>query len=222
MMYASEFDHRAQEQLALHPLYKLIPNEMNCRCIDHDCTNIIEAVTVIERYESIIGTSTTNIRACNVDTSVDSALKQINDILRNLESRNSPQSVPKKCYGCNSTEHFWKSYPQNINHTRRHNPHVRHPSGRPQPQSGPQNNHMNMSYYNNRSHYGVPYTHVHQHGRQQNAQPPQEYMNERHLHADRTRNEDRRDSNVPCTNNIDTPTYTQNNSRNATPNDQEN
>ncbi|KAH3821429.1 hypothetical protein DPMN_123193 [Dreissena polymorpha] len=50
---------------------------MKCRCIDHDCTNIIEAVAAIERYESIIGTSTTTIRACNVDTTVDSALKQI-------------------------------------------------------------------------------------------------------------------------------------------------
>ncbi|KAH3703296.1 hypothetical protein DPMN_026552 [Dreissena polymorpha] len=214
----SEFDHRSQEQLALHQLYKLIPNDMKCRCIDRNCTNIIEAVAVIERYESILGTSTTNIRACNVDTSVESALKQITDRLSNLESRNSPQSVPKKCYGCNSTEHFWKSCPQNMNHTRRQSPHFRHPSGRPQPQSRPQNNHMNMSYNTNRSHYGGPYPHVHQHGRQQNAQPPQEYVNERLLHANRSRNEDRQDSNVPSTNTIDTHTYT----RNATPNDQEN
>ncbi|KAH3705301.1 hypothetical protein DPMN_080369 [Dreissena polymorpha] len=134
---------------------------MKCICIDHNCTNIIEAV--------------------------------------------SPQSVPKKCYGC-------PKCPQNINRTRRHNPHVRHPSGRPQPQSRPQNNHMNMSYNKNRSHY----PHVHQHCRQQNAKQPQEYTNERLLHADNTSNEDRRDSNVPCTH-IYTHTYTRNYSRMTLP-----
>ena len=40
--------HRSQ-------IYKLIPVEMKCRCVDHDCQSVQQAVEVIERYEAILG-----------------------------------------------------------------------------------------------------------------------------------------------------------------------
>ena len=42
-------DTQAQESLALNQLYKLILIEMKCRCTDHDCQSVQEAVEVIER-----------------------------------------------------------------------------------------------------------------------------------------------------------------------------
>ena len=48
-------DALAQEALALNQLYKVVSLEMKCRCIDKDCQTIAEAVDVIERYESILG-----------------------------------------------------------------------------------------------------------------------------------------------------------------------
>ncbi|KAH3875034.1 hypothetical protein DPMN_038293 [Dreissena polymorpha] len=52
----SHLDHRSQEKLALKQLYKLVSTEMKCRCMDHKCLTVNEAVSVIERYESILGT----------------------------------------------------------------------------------------------------------------------------------------------------------------------
>lgn len=44
----------AQEALALNQLYKIIPLEIKCRCIDKDCQTVSEAVDVLERNESIL------------------------------------------------------------------------------------------------------------------------------------------------------------------------
>ncbi|MES9884510.1 MAG: hypothetical protein ABW185_27000 [Sedimenticola sp.] len=45
----------AQETLALHQLYKVLPIEMKCRCLDRDCGSIASAVQIIERYEALLG-----------------------------------------------------------------------------------------------------------------------------------------------------------------------
>ncbi len=95
----------AQETLALHQLYKIIPIEMKCRCIDRDCTTIATAVQIIERYEALLGDSTdrkrTTIRAIDSqfnrkrpdsgrDTShtsrMDDPLHQVMDRLAKLEN----------------------------------------------------------------------------------------------------------------------------------------
>ena len=67
----------AQETLALNQLYKLIPVEMKCRCIDHDCQSVQQAVEVIERYEAILGEATQERKKGNV---------------RNIEQSQQPQN----------------------------------------------------------------------------------------------------------------------------------
>jgi len=102
-----DLDINAQEHLALNQLYKLISTDMKCRCIYQNCTNIVEAVSVIERYESIIGTPHMNIRACDVGNDIESTFQQI---LRRLDQLESGKRQHKKaCYGCNSTRHLWAS-----------------------------------------------------------------------------------------------------------------
>lgn len=41
-------DAPAKEALALNQLYKIIPLEMKCRCMDKDCQTVSEAVDFIE------------------------------------------------------------------------------------------------------------------------------------------------------------------------------
>ena len=50
-----KLDSIAQDILTLKQLYKLIPVEMKCRCVEHDCQSVQQAVEVIERYEAILG-----------------------------------------------------------------------------------------------------------------------------------------------------------------------
>ena len=47
----------AQEVLALNQLYKSIPLEMKCRCVDRECKTVGDAVDIIERYEALLGES---------------------------------------------------------------------------------------------------------------------------------------------------------------------
>ncbi|CAC5389914.1 unnamed protein product [Mytilus coruscus] len=47
----------AQEVLALNQLYKSIPLEMKCRCVDRECKTVADAVDIIERYEALLGES---------------------------------------------------------------------------------------------------------------------------------------------------------------------
>ena len=59
----SDFDSHSQERLALDQLYRNVTPEMQCRCIDHNCTSVSQAVNVIERCESILGTQHPDLRA---------------------------------------------------------------------------------------------------------------------------------------------------------------
>lgn len=107
-------DCLAQEALALNQLYKVIPVEMKCRCIDKDCQTVADAVDVIERYESIMADSTDkkkmNVRAIECDEeksrylrkgnsdflpgndSFASALKQLMTRIDRLEHNNTSQA----------------------------------------------------------------------------------------------------------------------------------
>lgn len=111
----TDFDHQSQERLALNQLYKLISIEMKCRCIDHNCTTTNEAVTVIERYESIVGTHLPHIRAVDVDNGIETTLKQIATRLDKLENNSShtQTNTQRLCFGCNMPDHLWATCPQN-------------------------------------------------------------------------------------------------------------
>ena len=131
-------DTQAQESLALNQLYKLIPIGMKCRCIDHDCQSVQEAVEVIERYEAIIGEATqerrrNNFRAVDqkqepqtVDPSMSNILKKLDARLEKLESLSLAQQIggrdyqnrrpdanrDRKCFFCSSPDHMVKNCPE--------------------------------------------------------------------------------------------------------------
>ena len=98
-------DTNAQETLALNQLYKLIPVEMKCRCIDHDCQSVHQAVEVIERYEAILGESSqerkkSSLRsmehkteAKNNDPSISGILKKLDARLEKLETLSLVQQI---------------------------------------------------------------------------------------------------------------------------------
>lgn len=136
-----KLDSNAQETLALNQLYKLIPVDMKCRCIDHDCQSVQQAVEVIERYEAILGEAgqerkRNNVRAIdmkteaqNADSSVSNILKKLDARLEKLESlqltqkiagpgnphwRPSTGSKSKCCFHCSSPDHLIKSCPIRI------------------------------------------------------------------------------------------------------------
>ena len=48
------FDHRSQEQLALKHFYRVIESDMKVKCIENKCSNVPDAVDVVERYESLL------------------------------------------------------------------------------------------------------------------------------------------------------------------------
>ena len=85
-------DSNAQETLALNQLYKLIPVEMKCRCMDHDCQSIHQAIEVIERYEAILGEAgqerkKTSLRGIDIETEDQNNDPCVAGILRKLDSR---------------------------------------------------------------------------------------------------------------------------------------
>lgn len=130
-------NEKAQEALALNHLYKIIPVEMKCRCIDRDCQSISDAVDVIERYEAILGEnydkkkqnaravssssdtksnfpgnnpSTQNLKAQKEESDTSKVLQDISSRLERLE-RSSQKSTAKRCFHCNSPAHFIKDCP---------------------------------------------------------------------------------------------------------------
>ncbi|XP_062575414.1 uncharacterized protein LOC134237324 [Saccostrea cucullata] len=126
----SNLDIDAQESLALNHLYKIIPVEMKCRCIDKECSTVAEAVDVIERYESIMGDGDKKkINVRHVDQ--EQAVKQptgeqksnnledtIKSLINRLEKLESAQRMePRKgnnswtCFICNSPDHLMKDCP---------------------------------------------------------------------------------------------------------------
>ena len=48
-----DFDLRSQEQLALKHFYCVVDAEMKVKCVENKCTNIYDAVAVVERYEAL-------------------------------------------------------------------------------------------------------------------------------------------------------------------------
>lgn len=44
-----DFDQRSQEQLALKHFYRVIEADMKVKCVENKCSNIGDAVDVVER-----------------------------------------------------------------------------------------------------------------------------------------------------------------------------
>ncbi|CAC5414148.1 unnamed protein product [Mytilus coruscus] len=68
-------DSLAQEVLALNQLYKSIPLEMKCRCVDRECKTVADAVDIIERYEALLGESSdikkTSVRSVSYENCIE-------------------------------------------------------------------------------------------------------------------------------------------------------
>lgn len=128
---------RAQEALALNQLYKIISLDMKVRCIDKECTTVIEAVDVIERYEALLGESNDKKKPVRMirhnndqqrspnryhekaqNSSLDQTLKTLVVRLERLENSiknrgqsyqpNKKYSTNRSCYICQSPEHFFR------------------------------------------------------------------------------------------------------------------
>jgi len=164
----SDLDYYAQEKLALNQLYKLISPEMRCRCIDRDCATVNQAVSIIERYESILGTQHNDIRAyessqpAKPDTSLETILQRIESRLDKIESGDrQAQNRSRVCFGCNASDHLWSSCPQNSrsrpdNLSRNQNRSPNHRFDSPRNDRYPQNTTHNTQHYaqrNQHSHY---------------------------------------------------------------------
>ena len=125
----ADLDRFAQERLALNQLYKHIPAEMQCRCIDKQCETVVDAIHVIEQYEAVLGSvQQANIRAVDSTSStphssLEDSVKQILARLDKLEradnttarSATRHSNTPRLCFGCKSPDHFWANCPQNFN-----------------------------------------------------------------------------------------------------------
>ncbi|XP_062605071.1 uncharacterized protein LOC134266883 [Saccostrea cucullata] len=127
----SNLDIDAQESLGLNHLYKIIPVEMKCRCIDKECSTVAEAVDVIERYESIMGDGDKkkiNVRHVDQEqivkqltgeqksNNLEHTIKLLINRLDKLES--AQRMEPRKgnnswtCFICNSPDHLMKDCPE--------------------------------------------------------------------------------------------------------------
>ena len=129
-----DLDIHSQERLALNQLYKQVSPDMQCRCIDNGCRTITDAVNVIERYEAVLGTHSTFVRALseesstNSDTDMRKCLQRIESRLDRLEKvcprgppfQNSRHKKPQSpgCFGCKANDHYWRDCPNNTERNR--------------------------------------------------------------------------------------------------------
>ena len=127
----SQLDTRAQEVIALNQLYKIIPVEMKCRCVDHNCTNIHDAARVLDKYEAIIGEGLpkqNRVRAVDtpgLESKLENLLDKVNARLEHLETVCLPKQANnnnhkwdkgvRRCYRCDSEKHLYRDCPSRKN-----------------------------------------------------------------------------------------------------------
>ena len=103
-------------------LYRNVTPEMQCRCIDHNCTSVSQAVNVIERCESILGTQhpDLHVRApestANSRSDFEDFMQHIINRLDKMEltiqqSRFQPEEAAR-CISCNSSAPSLASCPR--------------------------------------------------------------------------------------------------------------
>ena len=126
----ADLDQRAHERLALNQLYRLISPDMLCRCIDCQCETVNEAVSLIDRYEAVIGSTdlqmVSEFEALKTGPilHVGEYLPQMEERLKRLERKSVTPTYPvmsvhgnpqrqRVCFLCNSAEHLCRQCPLN-------------------------------------------------------------------------------------------------------------
>ena len=103
---------------------------MKCHCVDTTCLTVTEAVSVVEKYECILGSQNGTVRALESmptnKTSEDlvEVVKRLEDKVDRLEKKYENKNRMRNdknnhtCFGCNSPNHLWRNCPKNarINH----------------------------------------------------------------------------------------------------------
>lgn len=120
-----DFCTRAQEQLALKHLYRLIETEMKVKCIENKCTTLTDAVDVVERYETLYEDNQDEERAAtraialatSQDAMVMTALGKMTDKLDKMVPgkwrRGSVICHTIICHTCKTEGHYSRSCPDN-------------------------------------------------------------------------------------------------------------
>ena len=163
----SDLDVQSQEHLALNMLYKQVSPDMQCRCIDNGCTTIIQAVSVIERYEAVLGTQSSLVRAlkeevpANSENDIRKVVEQMESRLDRLEkvcpavpfNQNSWYRMPqsRSCFGCKAMDHLWRNCPHNTDRNRFFNQQTETYSPEQGFRDGATTRHQHSKSLNNRS-----------------------------------------------------------------------
>jgi hypothetical protein len=113
----SDLDCRAQEKLALNQFYRSLSTDMKCRCVDNNCSTVTEAVSVVEKYECILGSQSGTVRALeSMPTNKSSedlitVIKRLeNKVEKKYDNKNRVHNEKSNhnCFGCNSPNHLWR------------------------------------------------------------------------------------------------------------------
>ena len=127
-----DFDYRSQEQLALKHFYRVIDADMKVKCIENKCSNILDAVNIVERYDALYEdkreSRRTTVRA--VESKPDASFIAMERILEQLEklevrqaqcesrlqnrnrfARRNTQNQNVTCFGCGEKGHYKSSCP---------------------------------------------------------------------------------------------------------------
>lgn len=131
-----DMNRSAQENLALNQLYKSINPELRFKCITENCRTMNQAVALVEMFEGVVESSNPNKKKGAVHmvtgqaetsgqnetntSNLETAVRELQDMVRQLmQSRgtNGPNQTPKRCYNCQSTQHFKRNCPFLRNNT---------------------------------------------------------------------------------------------------------
>ena len=128
-----DFDLRLQEQLALKHFYRVVDSEMKLKCVENKCTNIYDAVAVVERYEALYEDRCEGrkVHVCAVEKTPCDSLKTEVELLRmqlkSLETRQNQSEQHRNsraqaagqqrgrsavCYQCGEAGHYRTECPQ--------------------------------------------------------------------------------------------------------------
>ena len=147
-----DFDHKSQEMLALKHFYRMVEPDMKVKCVENKCTNLLDAVTVVERYEALYEdrraeTKRVALRAMEVQPDVTTlTLERIMSQLDQMEirqnqleqrSQHKPNGNPQRnqrreqrtCYGCGEAGHFIANCPMETSYQREPAPAYRQNTG---------------------------------------------------------------------------------------------
>lgn len=122
----SDLDCKAQEKLALNQFYRSLSTDMKCRCVDNNCLTVTEAVSVVEKYECILGSQSGTVRSLET-TQTNKTSEDLVAVIKRLESkvdrlerkcenknRMRNDKTNHNCFGCNSPNHLWRDCPKNV------------------------------------------------------------------------------------------------------------